>query len=181
MGWFQEDFLSAVRAVLARDGYHAADFEIEQHSTGDFRVLTLTYRFHAGFQLQAQVSSREHVVGEYRRGRGGEAEVGRGILLGVAPGDLLSREQLTVRSRGELLEVVGAWVERIDAELRAIPVNQRAEEQYRQIEEFTREFLEVPAGRFTDAEVDDLRQRLAEFEQEYAAAIRSVGGRRVGA
>jgi hypothetical protein len=94
------------------------------------------------------------------------------IAYGAAPGELLHQEFGTCDTRDDLLKAIAVWVDRLDAELRAIPVNREIEDQRRMIEELTAAFSTQSEGYYSGPEAAELAERLSSIEERLEATIR---------
>jgi hypothetical protein len=164
----REQFVAEVRTALERNGYFADDFDLHQKRQGEYVVLKLRYRFHAGFELTAQI----RIVAPGPLSMEVDEKVGT-VNIEASPGDYLQREETTVHDKDELLDYLHEWVARIAAELEAIPVNRRLDEQRKLIEELASQFSEESAGYYTAAEATELRARLDEFEKRLTESIKA--------
>lgn len=161
----RDEFMVAVRAALSRKGYHQEDFSIAQDVEGAYVRLQIEYLFDEKFWFIAWVRAKDEL---------GTAEKVGAISGAAAPGALLRDERFTCSDKSELLKAIGAWVQRLDAELRSIPANRAMEEQREAIAELTQKLGEHADQAFTREEAKAYADRLEELERRFEESIRAT-------
>lgn len=173
MSHFREEFLLSVRDALKQSSYYPEDFELEQTADDEFKTLTITYRYHPAFRLQARIRTkpgiRERTIPILQQL---EVESIGTIHVFSSPGKILTREHEIIHESDELIQQVASWVQRIDTELSAIPLNRKLSEQQRELDELTEQFAGIPEDFFSKEEAEDLKCRLDQFEEQFAESIR---------
>lgn len=172
--------LSAIHEALTYKSLVVEDFAIEQGEMkdkshagsathGNKWELRIVFRPEPAYTFRAVM---EIPSGLEKRLQGYYREEKSEIVAEASPGEFYFTEPLTFDTPAAMVVGIHDWVDRIESELQARPVNRELQRQQQEIEGLIQQFQQMPEQYFTRDEAEDVRARLDALEERLAENIR---------
>jgi|SRR5271157_9799 len=157
------ELLNETKKALTRNPrFRVEDFVIDKESAETQNRLLITCRFDPKFMFRAEISNKAESYGS-----GLKYEIVGVVCLG----EFTVNEEVAFSSKSQLLTGISSWVDRIDSELRAIPVFCRVEERTRELQDILKKYEDLPDEYLSQEEAEKLRQKLDELERQLTETL----------
>lgn len=141
----------------------ADDFVVEQTRDGNMDLLTVRFQFEPKFTFEARFIGK--IAADHYD-----------ISASECPGEFSESEHTSYPRKNQLLTAIGHWAQRIQTELRAIPIYREVEAHAKEIEALLQRFENVSDEYFSHEEAEKLRDKLDELEEKMRQNLEQSAG-----
>ncbi len=161
-------FLSDINGTISESKYfNINDFSIETAKINEKSeyLLKITYRFSAKYYLFAWIPNQKS------KDKDGYSDDFK-VQLRTAPGEISEIEEKRASGKAALLGEIKFWVNRIEEDLKTVPLSRLILENKESLENLIEQFENMDDSYFTVEESEKFKLRLDELEERLANNIR---------
>lgn len=147
----RDSLAAKIWSAIEKSPFTVGDFEVEFGSSKDDDILNIRFRHHPDFYLSITENYKSECTSN------------------ESPGEHKKKEAYLLRSLADIPERITVWARNVRDELRVtVPVYSELDELREIVERHINENVQNPNERFSDSEVDELREKLDELAKRFA-------------